>query len=97
MLAAAGAGITAGVVGQAGLAVTMYQPAAQTAGVAWAAAFGRAGSVIGPAAAGTLIGLGTAGQDILLLAVGPVALAGVVALMAIATIRRHTKDEATAS
>ncbi|MEV8311156.1 MFS transporter [Streptomyces flavidovirens] len=93
-LAAAGAGITAGVVGQAGLAVTMYQPAAQTAGVAWAAAFGRAGSVIGPAVAGALIGLGTAGQDVLLLAVGPVALAGVVALAAVATISRRAREEA---
>ncbi|MBT2469814.1 MFS transporter [Streptomyces sp. ISL-66] len=87
-LGVAGAGITAGVVGQAGLAVTMYEPAAQTTGVAWAATFGRAGSVVGPAVAGALIGLGAAGQDVLLLAGGPVALAAAVALVAAVRSRR---------
>ncbi|MEV3992653.1 MFS transporter [Streptomyces sp. NPDC049837] len=87
-LAAAGAGITAGVIGQAALAVTLYEPAARTPGIAWAAAFGRLGSIAGPAAVGALVAAGLTGQRVLLLTVVPLALAGAVAVILTARIRR---------
>ncbi|WP_051338243.1 MFS transporter [Streptomyces flavidovirens] len=79
-LAVAGAGITGGVIGQAALAVTLYEPAVRTQGIAWAAAFGRAGSVAGPAAAGALLAAGLTGQKVILLTVVPIGLAVAVAL-----------------
>ncbi|MFC4507127.1 MULTISPECIES: MFS transporter [Streptomyces] len=79
MLAAAGAGIVAGVLGQTALAVTMYPAASRTTGVAYAAALGRTGSIIGPAVGGGLLALDVPGREILLLSAIPVALGAAVA------------------
>lgn len=76
-LAGAGAGVTAGQIGQLTLAVAMYPPATRTAGVGWAAALGRVGSIVGPAAAGALLALSLPGDDIVLLTAIPVAAAAV--------------------
>ncbi|MHB9755761.1 MFS transporter [Streptomyces sp. BYX5S] len=76
-LAGAGAGVTAGQIGQLTLAVAMYPPATRTAGVGWAAALGRVGSIVGPAAAGALLALSLPGDDIVLLTAIPVVVAAV--------------------
>lgn len=97
-LAAAGAGLTGGVIGQAALAVTLYEPAARTQGIAWAAAFGRAGSVVGPAAAGALVATGLTGQNVILLTMVPAALGVVVALaIAMRPRRLATQGQGNAS
>lgn len=79
LLAAVGAGIVAGVLGQTALAVTLYPTATRTTGVAYAAALGRTGSVIGPAVGGGLLALDVPGREILLLSAVPPALGAVVA------------------
>lgn len=76
-LAGSGAGVTAGQIGQLTLAVAMYPPATRTAGVGWAAALGRVGSIVGPAAAGALLALSLPGDDIVLLTAIPVVVAAV--------------------
>ncbi|MGW5731309.1 MULTISPECIES: MFS transporter [Streptomyces] len=76
-LAGAGAGVTASQIGQLTLAVAMYPPATRTAGVGWAAALGRVGSIVGPAAAGILLALSLPGDDIVLLTAIPVVVAAV--------------------
>ncbi|MGC0386827.1 MFS transporter [Streptomyces sp. SAI-129] len=76
-LAGAGAGVTAGQIGQLTLAVAMYPPATRTAGVGWAAALGRVGSIVGPATAGVLLALSLPGDDIVLLTAIPVVVAAV--------------------
>lgn len=80
MLALAGAGIAAAVIGQAALAVSIYPQGARTTGIAWAAAFGRAGSVAGPAIVGGMLTAGIGGQGIVLAIALPVALAGLLAI-----------------
>ncbi|MEU6680150.1 MFS transporter [Streptomyces sp. NPDC046925] len=89
-LAGAGAGVTASQIGQLTLAVAMYPPATRTAGVGWAAALGRVGSIVGPAAAGVLLALSLPGDDIVLLTAIPV----VVAAVSAAVLRRlpHAAD-----
>ncbi|MEU0794157.1 MFS transporter [Amycolatopsis sp. NPDC005961] len=76
-LAGSGAGVTAGQIGQLTLAVAMYPPATRTAGVGWAAALGRVGSIVGPATAGVLLALSLPGDDIVLLTAIPVVVAAV--------------------
>lgn len=87
MLAAAGAGVVAGVLGQTALAVTLYPAASRTTGVAYAAALGRTGSVVGPAAGGGLLALDVPGREILLLSSVPVALGAVVAVVFVVRAR----------
>ncbi|MFD8566691.1 MFS transporter [Streptomyces sp. NPDC059639] len=76
-LAGSGAGVTASQIGQLTLAVAMYPPATRTAGVGWAAALGRVGSIVGPATAGILLALSLPGDDIVLLTAIPVVVAAV--------------------
>ncbi|MCL7369294.1 MFS transporter [Streptomyces ardesiacus] len=76
-LAGSGAGVTASQIGQLTLAVAMYPPATRTAGVGWAAALGRVGSIVGPATAGVLLALSLPGDDIVLLTAIPVVVAAV--------------------
>ncbi|WP_290051619.1 MFS transporter [Amycolatopsis solani] len=76
-LAGSGAGVTASQIGQLTLAVAMYSPATRTAGVGWAAALGRVGSIVGPATAGVLLALSLPGEDIVLLTAIPVVVAAV--------------------
>ncbi|MFF9453138.1 MFS transporter [Streptomyces flaveolus] len=76
-LAGSGAGVTASQIGQLTLAVAMYPPATRTAGVGWAAALGRVGSIVGPATAGILLALSLPGDDIVLLTAVPVVVAAV--------------------
>ncbi|MET8995975.1 MFS transporter [Amycolatopsis sp. NPDC004169] len=76
-LAGSGAGVTASQIGQLTLAVAMYSPATRTAGVGWAAALGRVGSIVGPATAGVLLALSLPGEDIVLLTAIPVVAAAV--------------------
>jgi MFS transporter, AAHS family, 4-hydroxybenzoate transporter len=87
MLAAAGAGIVAGVLGQTALAVTLYPTATRTTGVAYAAALGRTGSVIGPAVGGGLLALDVPGREILLLSAVPPALGALVAFVFVVRAR----------
>lgn len=75
VLGGAGAGLTGCQIGQLTLAVALYPPGTRTTGVGWAAALGRAGSIVGPGVAGILIGLALSGQDILLLTTVPVLIA----------------------
>ncbi|MFI0820746.1 MFS transporter [Streptomyces sp. NPDC021098] len=77
LLTVAGAGIVAGVVGLTALAVALYPTAVRTTGVACAAALGRVGSIVGPAAGGGLLALGIPSRRILLLSAVPVALGAV--------------------
>ncbi|KAA0941171.1 MFS transporter [Streptomyces apricus] len=74
-LAGSGAGVTASQIGQLTLAVAMYPAATRTAGVGWAAALGRVGSIVGPATAGVLLALSLPGDDIVLLTAIPVVVA----------------------
>ncbi|MBO0877990.1 MAG: MFS transporter [Pseudonocardia sp.] len=75
VLAGAGAGVTAGQIGQLALAVALYPIGARTTGIGWAAALGRIGSIVGPAVAGALLALALSGQHIILLTAIPVAVA----------------------
>lgn len=80
LLFGAGAGITAGQIGQLTMAVSVYPDGSRTTGVGWSAALGRIGSIVGPAIAGALISLSVTGQHIvLLLAAIPVTIAVVCA------------------
>jgi AAHS family 4-hydroxybenzoate transporter-like MFS transporter len=74
-LGGAGAGVTASQIGQLTLAVALYSEGARTTGVGWAAALGRAGSIVGPGIAGILLGLALPGPDIILLTTIPVVVA----------------------
>jgi MFS transporter, AAHS family, 4-hydroxybenzoate transporter len=74
-LGGAGAGVTASQIGQLTLAVALYPEGTRTTGVGWAAALGRAGSIVGPGVAGILLGLALSGQDIILLTTLPVVVA----------------------
>ncbi|WP_116050896.1 MFS transporter [Amycolatopsis palatopharyngis] len=94
VLGGAGAGITAGQIGQLTLAVALYPVRTRTTGVGWAAALGRAGSIIGPGAAGILIGLAISERDIILLTTAPVLVA---AACATALWRRRTRTRAPAA
>ncbi|MDN5914821.1 MAG: MFS transporter [Pseudonocardia sp.] len=87
VLGGAGLGVTAGQIGQLALAVTLYPESTRTTGVGWAAALGRAGSVIGPGLAGILLALALPGADIILMTAAPVLIAG---LCATALWRRTT-------
>jgi AAHS family 4-hydroxybenzoate transporter-like MFS transporter len=74
-LGGAGAGVTASQIGQLTLAVALYPTGSRTTGVGWAAALGRAGSIVGPGVAGILLALALPGQDIILLTTLPVVVA----------------------
>lgn len=68
----AGAGITAGSIGQTAIAVAIYEASVRTTGVGWSAACGRIGSILGPTVGGALLALAWPAQDIVLLLVAPI-------------------------
>lgn len=76
-----GLGLIAGCIGQAAMAVSLYEPALRTAGVGWAAAMGRIGSIVGPAAGGLLLASGQSARDTILWACVPALLAVVVVVL----------------
>lgn len=75
LLLGAGAGTTAGQIGQLTMAVSVYPAGTRTTGVGWSAALGRMGSIVGPGIAGILIALAFAANQIILIAAAPVLLA----------------------
>lgn len=81
LLIGAGAGTTAGQIGQLTMAVSIYPPGARTTGVGTAAAIGRIGSIVGPGVAGVLIALRMESSTIIVLAAVPVALACAAAMV----------------
>jgi AAHS family 4-hydroxybenzoate transporter-like MFS transporter len=85
VIAALGAGLIAGTLGQAALAVSIYDAALRTTGVGWSSALGRMGSIIGPAIGGLLLSLGQPPRSVLLLLCIPTSLA-IVALWVFARI-----------
>jgi MFS transporter, AAHS family, 4-hydroxybenzoate transporter len=87
VLGGAGAGVVSSQIGQLTLAVSLYSTGTRTTGVGWAAALGRAGSIVGPGVAGILIGLALAGKDIVLITAIPVVAAAACAT-AIWRVRR---------
>lgn len=87
-VAALGACLIAGTVGQAALAVSLYSAQARTSGVGWAAALGRMGSIFGPALGGALLAAGHAPRDVLLTLCVPT-LAGVGVLLVLARAQRQ--------
>jgi AAHS family 4-hydroxybenzoate transporter-like MFS transporter len=96
VLGGAGAGVVASQIGQLTLAVTLYSAGTRTTGVGWAAALGRAGSIVGPGVAGILIGLALAGKDIVLITTVPVVVAAACAT-AIWWVRRSRTPSAAAA
>jgi AAHS family 4-hydroxybenzoate transporter-like MFS transporter len=83
-----GAGLITGSVGQSALAVALYPAELRATGVGWAAAFGRIGSIVGPAVGGTMLSLGWPVHDIALTAVLPTAVA-ILALGAMGRVARR--------
>lgn len=92
LLAVAGAGIGGGCVGQLALAIGAYPPHARTTGVGFAAAFGRIGSILGPALGGLLLAAGLPASSIILLLAAPLGLAWIV--LVVLARRLGTRPEA---
>jgi AAHS family 4-hydroxybenzoate transporter-like MFS transporter len=80
-LGGTGAGLTACQIGQLTMAVSLYPAATRTTGVGWAAALGRAGSIVGPGIGGVLIALSLPGRDIVFLTTIPVLAAAACAVV----------------
>lgn len=81
VIAALGAGLIAGTLGQAALAVSIYGAALRTTGVGWSSALGRMGSILGPAVGGLLLSLGHPPKFVLLMLCIPVSLSVIALLM----------------
>jgi AAHS family 4-hydroxybenzoate transporter-like MFS transporter len=94
LLVALGASLITGCVGQSALAVAFYDARLRLAGVGWAAALGRVGSIVGPAAGGILLGMQGRAQGMVLAALIPGALA-VVALVVVAPRLRARSEDHT--
>ena len=74
-IAASGAALIGCSVGQSALATLLYPHPVRATGIGVAAAFGRVGSTVGPAAIGSLLALGWSGDRILLVSAAPLVLA----------------------
>ncbi|RJL19185.1 MFS transporter [Bailinhaonella thermotolerans] len=81
VLGGTGLGLVACQIGQLTMAVAVYPAETRTTGVGWAAALGRAGSIVGPGVGGILLGLSLPGRDIVLLTTVPVLAATVCAFI----------------
>jgi len=79
-VACMGVGLIGGCLGQAAMAISLYAPADRTSGVGWAAAWGRMGSIAGPALGGLMLAAHWGPREIILWACAPVAVAAVVVL-----------------
>ena len=88
-IGAIGACLVAGTLGQVAIAVRMYEVQAQTTGVGYSAAWGRIGSIVGPAAGGLLISAGFEPQQLLFSAGVPAALAALIMALLLLTARKQ--------
>jgi AAHS family 4-hydroxybenzoate transporter-like MFS transporter len=77
-VACMGVGLIGGCLGQAAMAISLYAPAERTSGVGWAAAWGRMGSIAGPALGGLMLAAHWGPREIILWACAPVVVAAVV-------------------
>jgi AAHS family 4-hydroxybenzoate transporter-like MFS transporter len=75
LIAGTGAGLISGSIGQSSLAISLYPSRSRATGVGWAAAVGRIGSIVGPAAAGAMLSLGWPAREIVLTAILPISVA----------------------
>lgn len=89
LIAGTGGGLITGSVGQSALAVTLYPAGLRATGVGWAAALGRLGSIVGPAAGGAMLSLGWPARDAVLTAVVPVTAAILVLAVLARVAGRH--------
>jgi AAHS family 4-hydroxybenzoate transporter-like MFS transporter len=88
-IGAIGACLVAGTLGQVAIAVRMYEVQAQTTGVGYSAAWGRIGSIVGPAAGGLLISAGFEPQQLLFSAGVPASLAALIMALLLLTARKQ--------
>lgn len=79
-VACMGVGLIGGCLGQAAMAVSLYAPAQRTSGVGWAAAWGRLGSIAGPALGGLMLASDWGPREIVLYTCIPVLAAMAVVL-----------------
>lgn len=86
-----GFGLIAGCLGQAAMAVSLYEPAMRTSGVGWAAALGRIGSIVGPMAGGLLLASGQSARGTILWACTPALVAVVVVIVLGSLVRRSAR------
>lgn len=84
-----GAGSIPCCVGQSALAVAFYPDRLRAAGIGWAAAVGRIGSILGPAVGGVALSLQLAPQQIILAATVPVFCAFLVLIVLAGRERRR--------
>lgn len=94
-IAACGAALIGCSAGQSALATLLYPQPIRATGVGVAAAFGRAGSTVGPAAVGALLALGLSADRVLLVSAAPVLLALVA--LAVFELARPATTPGTAS
>ncbi len=81
-LTAVGAGMVASCVGQAALAVSIYESELRTTGVGCSSALGRVGSIVGPGIGGLMLALSLPAREIVQSACLPVLVAiGILALL----------------
>lgn len=90
LIAGTGLGLIGGSIGQSALAVALYPAELRPTGVGWAAALGRIGSIVGPAAGGAMLSLGWPASDIVLTAVLPTA-AAILVLGVLSLARRKAR------
>jgi len=84
-IGAIGAGMVASSVGQAALAVAIYPSELRTTGVGCSSAFGRVGSIVGPALGGLMLTLDLPAREIVLWACLPV----LAAIAILVVLRRY--------
>ncbi|GAA1546051.1 MFS transporter [Nocardioides humi] len=85
----AGVGVVGGQTGISALAVALYPPRVRGAGVGWAYAIGRVGSIVGPTLSGLLVASGLEVNAIIGTAAIPAAVAGLgVVVLAALGVRR---------
>lgn len=94
-IAVCGAALIGCSAGQSALATLLYPPPLRATGVGVAAAFGRAGSTIGPPTVGALLALGWSADRILLVSAVPVLLA--LAVLTVFALARPAATPGSAS
>jgi len=72
-----GAGITTGTIGMTAMCVALYDRSTRTTGIAVTLAFGRAGSIFGPAIGGALMAFHWSAQSIVMLLALPLAITAI--------------------
>ena len=69
------------------MSAQLYPPAIRSTGVGWAIGIGRIGAIAGPSIAGLLLALGFTPPDLFLVAAVPPAMAGLIALVLLRSLR----------